>query len=122
VAAKHLSCFVLTISLVGAACTPAPPPPAEDSSSDATLKTTLQKYVIELLRRNPTTNTYLGGAGLDPSLRPERPLFRLLSMLHHVNHFGTVSLRRESLPARLLNLRVARMHRRWIDGELSAGA
>ena len=57
--------------------------------------------------------------GLDPSLTPERPLFRLLSMLHHVNHFGTVSLRRESFPARLLNWRVARMHRRWIDSELS---
>jgi hypothetical protein len=60
--------------------------------------------------------------GLDPSLTPERPLFRLLSMLHHVNHFGTVSLRRERFPARLLNRRVARMHRRWIEGELSAGA
>ena len=37
--------------------------------SDATLKKTLSTYVVEFLRRNPTTNTYLGGAGLDPSLR-----------------------------------------------------
>ena len=29
----------------------------------------LHAYVVEFLRRNPTTNTYLGGAGLDPSLR-----------------------------------------------------
>ena len=28
-----------------------------------------RRYVVEFLRRNPTTNTYLGGAGLDPSLR-----------------------------------------------------
>ena len=26
-------------------------------------------YAVELLRRNPTVNTYLGGAGLDASLR-----------------------------------------------------
>jgi uncharacterized protein (DUF885 family) len=26
-------------------------------------------YVVEFLRRNPSVNTYLGGAGLDPSLR-----------------------------------------------------
>jgi len=36
---------------------------------DASLKATLAKYVVEFLRRNPTTNTYLGGAGLDASLR-----------------------------------------------------
>jgi uncharacterized protein (DUF885 family) len=59
---------LLSIVFACGACTPAPPP-TEDSSSDATLRTTLQKYVVELLRRNPTTNTYLGGAGLDPSLR-----------------------------------------------------
>src|SRR5580765_2887479 len=29
----------------------------------------LTAYVVEFLRRNPTTNTYLGGAGLDPALR-----------------------------------------------------
>ncbi|MDQ3666254.1 MAG: hypothetical protein M3410_06580 [Acidobacteriota bacterium] len=27
------------------------------------------EYVVEFLRRNPTVNTYLGGAGLDPKLR-----------------------------------------------------
>ena len=33
------------------------------------MKRTLMAYAVEFLRRNPTTNTYLGGAGLDPSLR-----------------------------------------------------
>ena len=46
-------------------------PPAE-----ATLKTALSAYVVEFLRRNPTTNTYLGGAGLDSSLREVDGLLR----------------------------------------------
>jgi uncharacterized protein (DUF885 family) len=36
---------------------------------DAAFKTAHDKYVVEFLRRNPTVNTYLGGAGLDPSLK-----------------------------------------------------
>lgn len=36
---------------------------------DAAFKTIHDKYVVEFLRRNPTVNTYLGGAGLDPSLK-----------------------------------------------------
>jgi uncharacterized protein (DUF885 family) len=43
--------------------------PANDASSDQSLRRALSAYVVEFLRRNPTTNTYLGGAGLDPSLR-----------------------------------------------------
>jgi uncharacterized protein (DUF885 family) len=39
------------------------------ASADAALATTLTAYAVEFLRRNPTTNTYLGGAGLDASLR-----------------------------------------------------
>jgi uncharacterized protein (DUF885 family) len=38
-------------------------------SGDAAFKTIHDKYVVEFLRRNPTVNTYLGGAGLDPSLK-----------------------------------------------------
>jgi uncharacterized protein (DUF885 family) len=38
-------------------------------SGDAAFKTIQDKYVVEFLRRNPTVNTYLGGAGLDPSLK-----------------------------------------------------
>src|SRR5262245_35657346 len=47
------------------ACSSAPPA----GSGDAGLKTTLHTYVVEFLRRNPTTNTYLGGAGFDPALK-----------------------------------------------------
>ncbi len=38
-------------------------------SGDQAFKISHDKYVVEFLRRNPTVNTYLGGAGLDPSLR-----------------------------------------------------
>lgn len=43
----------------------APPP---DTSGDKALGAAVHAYVVEFLKRNPTTNTYLGGAGLDPSL------------------------------------------------------
>src|SRR5215210_6745907 len=46
----------------------APASNAAAGSGDAAFKTVHDKYVVEFLRRNPTVNTYLGGAGLDPSL------------------------------------------------------
>ena len=45
-------------------------------SREAALKKLLFAYSIEFLRRNPTTNTYLGGAGLDPRLRDVDGLLR----------------------------------------------
>jgi uncharacterized protein (DUF885 family) len=42
---------------------------AVGASGDANFKRIHDAYVREFLRRNPTVNTYLGGAGLDPSLR-----------------------------------------------------
>jgi uncharacterized protein (DUF885 family) len=45
------------------------PTPAAAGSGDQAFKTAHDKYVVEFLRRNPTVNTYLGGAGLDPSLK-----------------------------------------------------
>jgi uncharacterized protein (DUF885 family) len=42
---------------------------SQAGSGDQSFKTVHDKYVVEFLRRNPTVNTYLGGAGLDPSLR-----------------------------------------------------
>jgi uncharacterized protein (DUF885 family) len=61
---------VLAIITAAACSNPAPPAPKQTTESgDATLKKTLTTYVVEFLRRNPTTNTYLGGAGLDPSLK-----------------------------------------------------
>ncbi len=52
--------------LLTSACSAAVPP--ADTSGDQTLNTAVHDYVVGTLQRNPTTNTYLGGAGLDPSL------------------------------------------------------
>ena len=43
--------------------------PSSQPSGDKAFKGLHDSYVIEFLRRNPVVNTYLGGAGLDPSLR-----------------------------------------------------
>src|SRR5258707_5474310 len=39
-----------------------------NATGDEDFKKIHDAYVVEFLRRNPTVNTYLGGAGLDPSL------------------------------------------------------
>src|SRR5215212_7069586 len=39
------------------------------SSAETSFRALHDRYVIEFLRRNPSVNTYLGGAGLDPSLK-----------------------------------------------------
>src|SRR5205085_1864818 len=46
----------------------ATPTPAA-GAGDQAFKAIHGKYVVEFLRRNPSVNTYLGGAGLDPSLK-----------------------------------------------------
>jgi uncharacterized protein (DUF885 family) len=63
--------LVVSVVLTAAACSNPAPKPQQTAAdnADATLKKTLSAYVVEFLRRNPTTNTYLGGAGLDPSLK-----------------------------------------------------
>ena len=55
--------------IIGTVACSSEPPPAPGDTPDVTLNKALTPYVVEFLRRNPTTNTYLGGAGLDPSLR-----------------------------------------------------
>src|SRR5947209_14051769 len=67
--------LLLLALLLTAACatqqTQAPqatPTPAA-GTGDQALKAIHDKYVLEFLRRNPSVNTYLGGAGLDPSLK-----------------------------------------------------
>jgi uncharacterized protein (DUF885 family) len=42
---------------------------ANGGSGDQNFKRIHDAYVRDFLRRNPTVNTYLGGAGLDPALR-----------------------------------------------------
>src|SRR5712664_786708 len=40
-----------------------------NASNDAQFKTLHDKYVVDFLKHYPVVNTYLGGAGLDPSLK-----------------------------------------------------
>lgn len=68
--------LLLLAALLAGACTTtqpapngAPSPTPAGGGGDAAFKTIHDKYVVEFLRRNPTVNTYLGGAGLDPSLK-----------------------------------------------------
>ncbi len=84
---------------------------------------------LDLLRAKPQFRSEVIRAlqlallrGLDPSLTPHRPLFRFLLMLHHINHLGTLSLRRERFPASVFSGHIRRAHRRWIDQELRTGA
>ena len=66
--------LLLLAALVAGACTTQPAQNTAPASTpaggggDAAFKTIHDKYVVEFLRRNPTVNTYLGGAGLDASL------------------------------------------------------
>jgi uncharacterized protein (DUF885 family) len=50
-------------------CTQQSTAPTSHQSGDENFKKLHDEYVVEFLRRNPTVNTYLGGAGLDPKLR-----------------------------------------------------
>jgi uncharacterized protein (DUF885 family) len=52
-----------------AACTTKTTQQKMTNSCDSEFKKLHDSYVVEFLRRNPTVNTYLGGAGLDPSLK-----------------------------------------------------
>lgn len=56
-------------SLFLTACTQQSTSPTSPQNTDAAFKKVHDEYVVEFLRRNPTVNTYLGGAGLDPKLR-----------------------------------------------------
>src|SRR5687767_13583201 len=71
---RWMICHVLAAMLMAGACSRQPAVGAANNprmagTGDAALKQVLSAYVVEFLRRNPTTNTYLGGAGLDPSLK-----------------------------------------------------
>jgi uncharacterized protein (DUF885 family) len=74
---KILRALGISVVLAAVACTSeAPKPQQQADSADTTLKKTLTAYAVEFLRRNPTTNTYLGGAGLDPSLKEADGMLR----------------------------------------------
>src|SRR5947209_8699311 len=67
--------LLLLALLLTAACAtqqtqaPSATPTPAGGGGDQTFKAIHDRYVIEFLRRNPSVNTYLGGAGLDPSLK-----------------------------------------------------
>lgn len=57
--------------------------------------------------------------GFDASLTVDQPLFRLLLLLHRLNHLCTLCLNRERFPLNLYNRHIRSLHRRWIQTELS---
>ncbi|HSB11261.1 MAG TPA: DUF885 domain-containing protein [Blastocatellia bacterium] len=61
--------LVITVIAAMAACTSKTTQQTMNNSGDKDFKKIHDAYVAEFLRRNPTVNTYLGGAGLDPSLK-----------------------------------------------------
>ena len=69
---KNIMRLAAISALLLGGCTQQPAGPtnqANQQSADAAFKKIHDEYVVEFLRRNPTVNTYLGGAGLDPKLR-----------------------------------------------------
>jgi hypothetical protein len=61
-------------------------------------------------------------AGFDATLTPADPLFRIVSMLHRINHLSTLVLKPEGFVTRLYSSRLIAMHRRWIERELASVA
>lgn len=81
---------------------------------------------VELLGAKPQMQTAvirrLQGAllqGFDPSLTIDRPLFRLMLLLHRVNHLLGLSVGHAPLSAAVYNQVLRRKHRQWIATELS---
>ncbi|HEV2799049.1 MAG TPA: DUF885 domain-containing protein [Pyrinomonadaceae bacterium] len=71
-----LTVAAAALALSGASCVQQPQTPQTNtnqpptaSAGDQNFKRIHDAYVREFLRRHPTVNTYLGGAGLDPALR-----------------------------------------------------
>ena len=58
--------FAIALLLTG--CSQQTTTTTTQQPSNAEFKKLHGQYVVDFLRRNPTVNTYLGGAGLDPSL------------------------------------------------------
>lgn len=66
---KHLLQLTAISALLLGGCTQQPITTTNQQNGDSAFKKLHDEYVVEFLRRNPTVNTYLGGAGLDPKLR-----------------------------------------------------
>jgi hypothetical protein len=75
------------------------------------VKPHLQRSVVRVLQRSLVR-------GFDRTLTEDAPLFRLLVLLHRVNHLTTLTVNRARWPERAYNGFVRLQHLRWIDGEL----
>lgn len=60
-------------------------------------------------------------AGFDTALSEQAPVFRLLVLLHRINHLTTASVRPARLPERLYNRFVRAQHLHWLDAEVARG-
>lgn len=56
--------------------------------------------------------------GFDVNVTTRRPMFRLLSLQHRINHLATLSVSQPSFPTSAYNWHVRRAHRSWIEREL----
>ncbi|MEQ1910092.1 MAG: DUF885 family protein, partial [Vicinamibacterales bacterium] len=65
---RRAAAFVLSTLVAACGSPPGTHSLGNAGAGDPLVRQILSRYVVESLRRNPTTNTYLGGAGLDPSL------------------------------------------------------
>ena len=59
--------------------------------------------------------------GFDPTLTPDAPLFRLMVLMHRINHLTTLTVNSYSGATAVYNGFVRRRHRRWIRAELRRG-
>ena len=83
---------------------------------------------MDLLTLKPQFRTQVIGrleraflAGFDQGVTPGDPLFRLLSLLHRINHLTSMVVSRTSGPQAIYNGLIKRRHRRWIATELATG-
>jgi Ser/Thr protein kinase RdoA (MazF antagonist) len=79
------------------------------------IKPQLRGAVIRVLQRALVE-------GFDPTLSTQHPLFRMLLLLHRVNHLTTLTVNRARFPESLYNGMVCASHRRWLAAELDRGA
>lgn len=66
---KNILRLATIFAFLFTSCMQQPPATTTQANGDDSFKKIHDEYVVEFLRRNPTVNTYLGGAGLDPKLR-----------------------------------------------------
>lgn len=78
------------------------------------VKPYIRDSVVRRLQSNLLT-------GYDLSLSEHRPLFRLLVLLHRLNHLVTLRLERGRTAVSAYNRLVARRHYRWLREELAQG-